>query len=77
MKKSMMSKKGSCLSFLTGNVKDDATLELMRISLKKEGDRKERLEKLLAKYEAIRAEERSHIKAIKASIIVSLGLCSN
>jgi hypothetical protein len=31
----MMSKKGSCLSFLTGNVKDDATLELMRISLKK------------------------------------------
>lgn len=72
-----MSKKGSCLSFLAGNVKDDATLELMRISLKKEGDRKERLEKLLSKYEAIRAEERSHIKAIKASIIVSLNLCSN
>ena len=43
MKKSMMSKKGSCLSFLTGSVKDDATLELMRISLKKEGDRKDRL----------------------------------
>jgi hypothetical protein len=73
MKKSMMSKKGSCLSFLTGNVKDDATLELMRISLKKEGDRKDRLERLLAKYEIIRGEERSHIKAIKASIIVPMG----
>lgn len=73
MKKSMMSKKGSCLSFLTGNLKDDASLELMRISLKKEGDRKDRLEKLLAKYEAIRADEKTHIKAIKASIIVVVG----
>ncbi len=42
----------------------------MRISLKKEGDRKERLEKLLSKYESIRTEERAHIKAIKAGIIV-------
>jgi hypothetical protein len=43
MKKSTMSKKGSCFSFLTGTAKDDASLELMRISLKKEGDRRERL----------------------------------
>ena len=35
MKKSMTSKKGSGISFLNGGVKDDATLELMRISLKK------------------------------------------
>lgn len=71
MKKSMMSKKGSAISFLNGGVKDDATLELMRISLKKEGDRRERLEKLLSKYEFIRSEERNHIKTIKANIIVS------
>lgn len=77
MKKSMMSKKGSCISFLNGGVKDDATLELMRISLKKEGDRRERLEKLLSKYEFIRSEERNHIKTIKANIIVSYLWFSN
>ncbi len=35
-----MSKKASCLSFLAAAIKDEATIELMKISLKKEADRK-------------------------------------
>lgn len=71
MKKSVSSKKGSCISFMTGSGgKDEACIELMRISLKKEGDRRERLDKLLAKYESIRTAEKLHIKTIKANIIV-------
>ena len=43
MKKSYASKKGSCISFLTGSCKDEASLDMMRISLKKETDRREKL----------------------------------
>lgn len=53
MKKSFVSKKGSCISFITGSGKDESSLELMRISLKKEADRKDKLEKLLQKYDEI------------------------
>jgi hypothetical protein len=51
-KKSSTSKKGSYVSSVNrgGAYADEATLELMRISLKKEGDRNGRLEKLLRKY---------------------------
>lgn len=40
MKKSTMSKKGSCLSSSCAGLKDEASLDLMRISLKKETDRR-------------------------------------
>lgn len=42
----------------------------MKISLKKETDRKEKLEKLLQKYDKIHTIERQHVKTIKANIIV-------
>lgn len=71
------SKKHSCLSFFSSIVKDDNAIELMRISLKKEADRRGRLQQMLNNYEAIRAEEKAHIKSIKASIIVGDGLGRN
>lgn len=77
MKKSIMSKKGSCLSFLLSACKDESTVELMRISMKKEADRKEKLEKLLQKYDQIHAIERQHVKSIKANIIVLVTILSN
>ena len=64
------SKKGSCSSFFSSIVKDENAIELMKISLKKEGDRRQRLQTMLNSYETIRAEEKAHIKSIKASIIV-------
>ena len=77
MKKSQMSKKGRVISFITGSCKDEAMIDLMRISLKKEADRKEKLEKLLQKYDEIHSIERNHVRTIKANIIVSYGLCRN
>jgi len=53
MKKKSTSKKGSCISFITGSCKDEASIDLMKISLKKEADRREKLEKLLQKYDEI------------------------
>jgi len=38
--KSLASKKGSGLSFYNGSCRDESSLELMRISLKKENDRR-------------------------------------
>ena len=44
-KKSSLSKKGSYVSFINrgGAYADESAIELMRISLKKEGDRHDRL----------------------------------
>ena len=46
----------------------------MRISMKKEADRKDKLEKLLQKYDQIHGIERQHVKSIKANIIVIVTL---
>ena len=58
--------------------KDENALEIMRISTKKEADRKDKLEKLLMKYDQIHSIERQHVKTLKAGIIVlswlSLGI---
>lgn len=49
----------------------------MRISMKKEADRKDKLEKLLQKYDQIHGIERQHVKSIKANIIVIMNLYRN
>lgn len=76
-KKSTMSNKGSCMSLWTRLCKDEAALEIMRISMKKEGDRKDKLERLLQKYDQIHTLEQQHVKTLKANIIVPLQLPRN
>ena len=65
-----ISKKGSCISLWASMCKDENALEIMRISTKKEADRKDKLEKLLMKYDQIHSIERQHVKTLKAGIIV-------
>lgn len=44
---------------------------MLRISLKKESDRRNKLKKLLDKYCEIFAQDKKHVKQIKSSIIVN------